>query len=40
MTYVLCAIGGFVIGVLLSVWGICTLPRNVARMFNTPPKGK
>lgn len=31
-------IGGLVVGVGLTIWGILSIPRNAARMFNTPPR--
>jgi hypothetical protein len=38
MSHAACLIVGIIIGVGLAIWGFASIPRNAARMFNTPPK--
>lgn len=33
-------LAGVITGFGLAIWGFASLPRNAAKMFNTPPKGK
>jgi hypothetical protein len=40
MAYAACFIAGMVLGFALTIWGFLSIPRNAARMFNTPPKEK
>ena len=40
MIYLACALGGAIVGFGLAIWGLLSIPRNAAKAFNTPPKGK
>ncbi len=40
MAYLACIVVGMILGFSLAIWGFLSIPRNAARMFNTPPKEK